>query len=771
MNKDTSYRSTVVLPAVVLAMALLGACGNSGKKSTLPATAPVQASAAAVGLNACTTCHTVATADWLASRHANLDPGGLDSPGNPTLADIAGCSVNCHDPGVDSGRLVAGYTGNVPRPVVGCEACHGPGDLHAQGGGTGPIAFASRPAGSFGTASTIQVSAQFATCTNCHELLSPTDPASQTAPATATHDAGGSNPRVVAAGISANKNSITDTHFARPSDWTSTDGINTHHTPADFIAISGYAMEYSDEKACSNCHNPHRNATINREWAQSAHADRQGAKEDPSSSAPLGNGFFSSAWAHYNWSCDGTSTAACGGTTASPGDRRQCQRCHTTTGFIAYANAISAGDADRVTAIRTGLVSLVTYTAGFKPEMLKCNGCHADNRGTLRNPGPVTANYDFVSGGVTYGQSSHTYPDIKGSNVCMACHTGRENGDTIKNLVVSGTTITSFGNLSFINSHYLTAGGTIFRVTGYTFTGRDYANVDFYKHDKIGSPDAPDTGSNGPCIGCHMSRPNGNGNHIFLPVSRVKSGETVTITGIASEVCFQCHGPNDVLMLDLVREQRELFNEALEAQKDQLEKRGYFFADANPYFYTLRSNAGLVSVTTGSTIVTLQGAAFPAEIVGAASTPVKDRFRVDSDGLYYAVKSRDSETQITLQSPFAGQTVANAAYTIIGDAVKNWLTAPDTDATGAISGKNNMGAAFNFNLFKHDPGAYAHNRYYVKRLLYDSIDWLDDNQLNFSVGTTLTAVCGVAQPPAFCDKAKTYLLPNGVINGVAAERP
>src|SRR5512147_678698 len=112
MKKDTSYRSTVVLPAVVLAIVLLGACGNSGKKTTSPASAPGQASAVAVGMNACTTCHTVAAADWLGSRHANLDPAGLDSPGNPTLAQITGCSVNCHDPGVDSGRLVAGYTGN-----------------------------------------------------------------------------------------------------------------------------------------------------------------------------------------------------------------------------------------------------------------------------------------------------------------------------------------------------------------------------------------------------------------------------------------------------------------------------------------------------------------------------------------------------------------------------------------------------------------------------------------------------------------------------------
>jgi hypothetical protein len=766
MKKDTLHRSTVVLPALVLAMALLGACGNSGKKSTSPASAPGPASAAAVGMNACTTCHTVVTADWLTSKHANLDPGGLDSAGNPALGQISGCAQNCHDPGGDSGKLVAGYTGNVPRPVVGCEACHGPGDLHAQGGGTGPISFAARPAGIFGAASIIQVSAQFATCTFCHELLSPTDPASVTTPATAAHDAGGSDPRVVASGISSNKNSITDTHFATPGSWRSSaaGSLNVHNTTTDFIAITGYAMDFADEKVCSNCHNPHKNATINREWAQSAHADRQGIKIEPKSGAVVGNGFFSSAWAHYNWST-----------------RPECQRCHTTTGFVAYAEAIRAGNTDLAANIKRGAVSPLASDAGFKPEMLKCNGCHTDNRGNLRNTGAVTANYDFASGGKTVSLVSHAYPDVLGSNVCMLCHTAREIGDTIKGindpvlLSAGSVSAVNFGSFGFVNSHYLSAGATIFTTSGYTFGDRNYQNIAAYRHDQIGTPGAPGTGTNGPCIGCHMSRPNKNGNHLFLPVSRARNGNTVTVTGIASEVCFTCHGPNDVLMLDLVREQRELFAEALEALKDQLERGGYFFADASPYFYKLRDNQGVVAVTTGSDVVTnLTGSSWVASKVTGTDALgiISDRFRVDDNGQYYAIKSVDTSSQITLQAPYTGPTsTIGAAYTIIGSSVTNWLSPSDTDATGNTTGKNNMGAAFNFNLFEHDPGAYAHNRYFVKRLLYDSIDWLDDNQLNFSVGTTLTAECAVAQPPAWCDKAKTYLLPNGVINGVAAERP
>ncbi len=86
----------------------------------------------------------------------------------------------------------------------------------------------------------------------------------------------------------------------------------------------------------------------------------------------------------------------------------------------------------------------------------------------------------------------------------------------------------------------------------------------------------------------------------------------------------------------------------------------------------------------------------------------------------------------------------------------------------AGTGKNNMGSAFNFNLLEHDPGAYAHNRVYVKRLIYDSIDWLDDGVMNYSVGATLDAL-----PPATPYKAEamTYLLPGGAPLGIEAERP
>ena len=61
-----------------------------------------------------------------------------------------------------------------------------------------------------------------------------------------------------------------------------------------------------------------------------------------------------------------------------------CQRCHTTTGFVAYADALRTGNIARAQMLSAGtnaVAALVASSAQFKPEMLKCNGCHTDNNG------------------------------------------------------------------------------------------------------------------------------------------------------------------------------------------------------------------------------------------------------------------------------------------------------------------------------------------------------------------------------------------------------
>jgi hypothetical protein len=689
MNRKKS-RTVPVLLIVLLFVALLGGCG-SGTNEAVPSASGAAAGATTVGINVCTGCHGPTTADWLTSKHANAAGGDLDSAGSPTLGQIATCTANCHDPNGDSANIIAaGNIGNFARPIVGCEACHGGGSLHY---GSGPISLLSNTTGT--VLGTVAVSGQFVMCTSCHELLD----SSGTATVTAAHDAGGAE----AASASGNQYIITDTHFATPGDWS---GVGA----ANLRLATGYAMGpgdetgFDDERVCVNCHNPHKPATQNKEWALSAHADKN--FENLNS---LGTGYFSGAWAHYNWSCNGSSIVSCSTSTTNPAgphsDKRPCQRCHTTTMFVAYADALRSGNAQRVHDIKEGLVSLVSFTTGFKPEMLKCNGCHTDNRGTLRNPGPITANYDYpvpvAAGGKPNALASHTYPDLAGSNVCMTCHVGRETGETVKGLndpalLAAGKIAAfNFGNGSFVNSHYLTAGGQIFTATGYEFDGRPYNNISEYLHDKIGTEATKkmwpyvDTGSNGPCIGCHMSRPNKNGNHLFLPVSR--SATTIgEVTGVVSEVCQKCHGVSNTPILELIKLRKPQFKGALEALGGLIETNlGYIFAPYSPYWYR---------------------------------TPYVTKTSCNDDQPVKNWQTNGTEKAPTgVYDPFNS---GSCTYRGNSDGIVG-------------TGKNNMGAAFNFNLLEHDPGAYAHNSIYAKRLLYDSIDWVDDGIMNYSGAGTL----------------------------------
>ena len=81
--------------------------------------------------------------------------------------------------------------------------------------------------------------------------------------------------------------------------------------------------------------------------------------------------------------------------------------------------------------------------------------------------------------------------------------------------------------------------------------------------------------------------------------------------------------------------------------------------------------------------------------------------------------------------------LANNGYDFLGGypyfGNRDWISASDP------TGKKNMGAAFNFNLLIHDPGAHVHNLQYTRKLIYDSIDFMDDGSFNLSVETTLGA--------------------------------
>jgi len=670
-------RSILILFSVLVL--IMSACGNPLDSSSESAVS------AGIGINQCYSCHldtgytfynasfasTIQTifTEWSQSAHGNT---GNFPDTNYFGNDPDECSI-CHDKNLDSQNLaILAATGapggsTTPRPVIGCEACHGSGDGHINA--SYPVPYStpdyercgqchnsdfehnqftpegdnivedyrgSRHNESLGPFASYPVAPL---CAACHTdegarayvdtdwtAIPPGDPPvsnPHTVQCRTCHDAhdpgnlyassggvgseefrlcnrchllddGAGNPGVHFHEGWGDEYLITDTHIGTSGNWPP--------FQANLNSITGYAMYYTDERVCRNCHNVHSaDLTINRQWAASAHADTPAA----------------GAWAHYNW------TSFAGGT---------CQRCHTLSGIIAYLTT----NAQAGTPYSPPLAS----DANYEPQMLHCNGCHSDNAGGLREPGAITGGY---------ANAPTTYPDIDGSNVCMACHVGQESGESIKNMSAD------FSSVSFVSSHYLTAGGILFQAIGYEYAAT-YDNFSFYEHDEIGITHTEGIGTEGPCVGCHLSSPE---SHHFQPVEHSVAG---TITAITSTVCGECHAGQYALTAAILEDEKEGLHASLEALKaamaDTTVKPAFYFTNSYPYVF---EDAG-----------------------------------------------------------FTTQTV-------------NWASYADTSANFETAGKPNMGAVFNFNLLEHEPGAYAHNRLYVKLLIFDSIDWLNNNVLDGTI--------------------------------------
>jgi Cytochrome c554 and c-prime len=440
-------------------------------------------------------------------------------------------------------------------------------------------------------------SAEYATCTNCHQG----DNAAVTGPDTGLLD-------TLIFHEAQQAQVITDSHYDDPA------------TPD---MIEGYVVNRNSETACSDCHNPHdvldmtlpASLTLNEQWAESSHGGhlREVKRETAAAYANMVPSMAGTAeqtkamkeaavtviWSNYNWDDE------------SAGD---CQRCHTATGLKNFLTDPNGYALD-------GSNNDFSHLAGWQPaggsgqnELLYCWGCHSDGVGNLRNRGNSLPLFDRNN------QLFATMPDIGKSTVCLACHGGRGNTDTMINSP----------RTSLFQGHGPTRGALVFTdITriGYEFAGLDYSNSR-YLHNMIGrNNDTPESGT-GPCVGCHMP----DINHTFTAAEYDQNGILTTVTN--PSLCNTCH----------------------------------------------------------------------VSIIG-----------------YLPFAKRAQNEGIGLLQDYVDNTITN--YLNI-DISANFETVP-LDAYGAFQ---------NWKYFSEgDPCGYVHNGIYTKRLLFDSIDWLDNGVLNGTI--------------------------------------
>ncbi|MBD1401762.1 cytochrome c3 family protein [Pelovirga terrestris] len=597
--------------------------------------------------------------DYLSSGHA-------DAPRDrSTRSDAIGCN-RCHsDEGaklysnlntITAIENTSNNRGAMPLGLenitsIGCATCHDPHDVS----GTKLL-----------LAATADASAQYNTCNHCH--------------------AGDNVDLNYHAGHFDDDGlldrQINDTHYDDPA---------TGYGLAE-NSIEGYVIRKDAETSCSDCHNVHSgDNTINYQWAKSRHGGNLlQAKMAAAAATPddedavvaagredgVGHGW---SWTHYDWDAQ---------------NRQSCARCHTSTGvanFLDDPNNYVAANND-FSHLEGWENNAGTITSSGQNEMLYCWGCHTSaTTGEMRDPGALDFTYT--------NNATVSYPDSAASNVCIACHTGREIGDSIKE------DSSQTGVRSFLNSHYLTAGGILFATGGYEYN-RDYTFAANDRHQNIGygsdvlTGDAnfdvaavSDNYTSGPCVTCHFG--SADGSHTISPFT------TDPVEGeVLNAVCVTCH--------------------------------------------TARGVGDSANAWYGKDFT-------EADFVAGVQGPHKARMLGAQLALQEVLESKGIFTNFSKYPYFFTDANYATGFTDWNSVAEDLGVGLSTDTTGT-GWKNVMGAAFNLNLIAHDPGATAHNRRYARRLIYDSIDFMDDGEMNDSTNKTVAD-----QNKAFTTSALGYI--------------
>ncbi|ACM20218.1 lipoprotein cytochrome c, 10 heme-binding sites [Geotalea daltonii FRC-32] len=522
-------------------------------------------------------------------------------------------------------------------------------------------------------------------------------------------------------------------------------GLPLNTQSAHFNNMTGYEypasfVSYNYVNNCRKCHNPHDTSTLityNKDWSRSGHGTTLGLENPNETSAPIQYDFrnisreevdFKTAGsfgpASQQWSDNSTGTASA---TYNSG----CLRCHTSTGFINYVksgftNLSPFGPADPKTgkpyrlddymnlpsatfsALRSRLSSDKTR------ELTNCDVCHDDGKGNTYNfklrKVPQTLIYANYSGRpaskITRAvRSVVTFDDAGDSNLCVACHSGRLVGNTIKMADLRGIDWASTGR---IVNHFRGAAQMLYQKGGFEFyTSAAMYSSDKFSHRYIGmnqtapngkGPFAGDSRGHGPCIGCHLNSNGSDGatSHTFLPVNREASNTylhdvrnpALPITAITSRACATCHTGSNAWTPAKLQAEKDDFRAAVEAFRQVLA-------------FALDVRLTRVDFDT-------QG-------------------RVPTSSNWYGTNTTGQIIQPWLRSASTNETVPGSGF----------IDPVDGGSPKLIrKAAYNMGATYNWFMFYYDPGAFAHNPAYAKRLMYDSIDWLDDGLLNSSVSTT-----------------------------------
>jgi len=356
-----------------------------------------------------------------------------------------------------------------------------------------------------------------------------------------------------------------------------------------------------------------------------------------------------------------------------------CIRCHTTTGFVQYVSS-----------------TFTVPTSGFgagdtSREVLGCNGCHPSYDFKKRRQIPaVTARYGTDAAFYTV-----SFPDVGESNLCIPCHSGRDSGASI-----SALDDASFGNASAKSSHYRAAAGLMYMKIGFTAYTSPNAPIGSSTYGRSLTPDnlsVPDGGVEGGQSSTHrkFGTPLINGD-------RHKPAFFVAGVMDRNGPCVTCH-----LNASGVG-QRPASGHSL-----RIDENAYKQVCINCH------------TSEGGVALAADGSNFRSVFLEPQSENFLNALRL----MKYLLLNNYGIS-------YDGSSFYDENLPLVGGK-KQRVT--DWTRGGKVNGKKLMGTCFNLHLLNREEGAYAHARTYVRRLIYDGIDFLDDGTINLSVGKTAVA--------------------------------
>ncbi|MFH2121561.1 MAG: hypothetical protein ABIJ25_14375 [Pseudomonadota bacterium] len=666
-----------------------------------------------------------------------------DAAATATVSETS-CVV-CHSTSLErltAYQIVAKYTPSIHNvSSVGCQDCHGAGGSH---NGVGPIPYPSPG---------------YAQCTSCHDSGTATDYALVTKYSTSKHlladtedgrakcnrchthqgavlsaisnytgDGNVMAAMVGAPGVIANPepikcNTCHETHDAKKLR------VDTAWLPSTTVGAA-IASTNAQFRLCTQCHGYTTPAGLLMGSGTAASGTALASYHDTSWYRIIGT-------THYDNPATGYGLAANliegyvlrhGGTNPNP-----CLDCHghealagtrrgeTTTPTI-YTDWAQSGHGG-------GMLTAKYAAAAANP----VTGTRGSAEYTTTGHAQVDAVMAAGSDGVNYSWAHYPWNNTTSRGTCQKCHTATG----AANYMDSPTTYAADGS-----------GNLFTHLSGWTpATGSPQAELLY-------------------CWGCHSKAGSGALRNPGAVTSEATyQGAAITYSdGGKSNGCYVCHGGRGDIMG--ARSSRFMAHHAPAATTlfSAVTKVGYQYAGlsySNPSYFAHDT----IGITAGDgPCVTCHMKSSSSHSFGVVTktagviTAIKTQATCDGchTGNYVITAAKLEEESEGYQQ--AGTILL--AY--VANTITNYLGVAVTSANYRTVAEGAYGAFQNAKLHTEEPGGFAHNRYYVKRLIFDSIDWMDNGALDGTITINATTY-----PKA----AEWFGAPAGTTGSYAATRP